>query len=224
MNKNILIRAVSMMLVAGVLLASFGCKKGEEAPTTTTTTAEGEVVLPSVENGTFKVEVTIHDDEEGTTKVEEKTNELFYINIMDSLDNTSENMKNYIIEKSGEWGIDEAKAKEMVKSGTTWMYVQVHVYVLNSKSKPVTMKYVNVGKQTESLIVDTALESEFGIPSGGGEYVTLDTYIDTSKYETEEDIIATLQSMDIKIAYAVIEDMFDTVDDWSSVTTAYIPF
>ena len=224
MNKNILIRAVSMMLVAGVLLASFGCKKGEEAPTTTTTTAEGEVILQPTENGTFVEEVPVRDKETGKVQNEVKSKELFYINIMDSLDNTSENMKNYIIEKSGEWGIDEAKAKEMVKSGTTWMYVQVQVYVLNSKSKPVTMKYVNVGKQTESLIVDTTLESEFGIPSGKSVYVTLDTYIDTSKYETEEDIIATLQSMDIKIVYAVIDDMFDTVDDWSSVTTAYIPF
>lgn len=224
MNKNILIRAVSMMLVAGVLLASFGCKKSEEAPPTTTTVAEGEVVLPPTENGTFKVEITVRDEENGTTSVEEKSDDLFYINVIDPLDVVGENMKNYIKENAGEWGADEAKVEEMLKSGTTWMHVQIQVYVLNSKSKPVAMEYVKVGKQTDALIVDTMLDGQFGIPSGKGKYVTLDSYIDTSKYETEEDIIATLQSMDIQITYALVEDMYDTVDDWSSVTTAYIPF
>lgn len=229
MSKNILIRVVSMALVAGVLLASFGCKKGDEGQTTTVPVTEGDIALPSADNGTFKVEVTVQDIKDGTTaanattQVEEKTGELFHIKLVDTLDNVNENTKRHLTERTDALGIDKAKAEEMIKSGTTWYYVQIEVYILNSKSKTAAMRYVKAN-QTESLIVDTELETEFGIAPGRGSYITMDTYIDTSKFETEEEIISTLQSMDIKIAYTLMDSINDSVDDWSAVTTAYIPF
>lgn len=231
MNKNILIRAVSIILVAGVLLSSFGCKKGDdEQPTTDAdTNATGELALPSAENGTFKVDVTVYPEKvDGTTKAgattntTEKTGELYYINIQKSLDSASDNMKRHLTQKAGELGIDKAKAEKMIKSGTTWKHVSVFVYALNSNSKDAAMRFVK-SKQTESLIVDTELDTEYGIPAGRGNYIALDAYVDTSKYETEEEIIATLKNMDIKIVYTLMDKSADSVDDWSKVTTVYMP-
>ena len=59
--------------------------------------------------------------------------------------------------------------------------------------------------------------------AGRGNHIALDAYIDTSKYETEEDIIEVLKTMDIKIVYTLMDDSSDSVDDWSKVTTAYMP-
>ncbi len=231
MNKNILIRAASIILVAGVLLTSFGCKKGDEGQTTTDadTNATGELALPSAENGTFKVDVTVYPEKVdgttksgATTKVTEKTGELYYISIQKSLDSVNDNMKRRLTEKAGELGIDKAKAEKMIKSGTTWKHVSVFVYILNSNSKDAAMRFVK-SKQTENLIVDTELDTEYGIPAGRGNHVALDAYVDTSKFETEEEIIATLKSMDIKIAYTLMDNSSDSVDDWSKVTTAHMP-
>ena len=230
MNKNILIRAASLVLVAGVLLSAFGCKKGDdEQPTTEDTNTTGELALPSAENGTFKVDVTMYPEKVdgttkagATTKTTEKTGEVYHISIQKSLDSVSENMKRHLKEKAGEFGIDKAKAEKMLASGTTWKHVSVFVYVLNTYQKDAAMRFVK-SKQTESLIIDTELDSEYGIPTGRGNYIALDAYIDTSKYETEEEIIATLKSMDIRIAYTLMNESSDSVDDWSKVTTAYMP-
>lgn len=230
MNKNILIRAASLVLVAGVLLSAFGCKKGDdEQPTTEDTNTTGELALPSAENGTFKVDVTMYPEKVdgttkagATTKTTEKTGEVYHISIQKSLDSVSENMKRHLKEKAGEFGIDKAKAEKMLASGTTWKHVSVFVYVLNTYQKDAAMRFVK-SKQTESLIIDTELDSEYGIPTGRGNYIALDAYIDTSKYETEEEIIATLKSMDIRIAYTLMNESSDSVDDWSEVTTAYMP-
>ncbi len=231
MNKNFLIRAASLILVAGVLLSSFGCKKGDdEQPTKDAdTNATGELALPSAENGTFKVDVTVYPEKVdgttksgATTKVTEKTGELYYISIQKTLDSVNDNMKRRLTEKAGELGIDKAKAEKMIKSGTTWKHVSVFVYVLNSNSKDSALRFVK-SKQTENLIIDTELDTEYGIPAGRGNHVALDAYIDTSKFETEEEIVATLQSMDIKISYTLMDNSSDSVDDWSKVTTAYMP-
>ncbi len=231
MNKNILIRAASLILVAGVLLSSFGCKKGDdEQPTKDAdTNATGELALPSAENGTFKVDVTVYPEKVdgttkpgATTKVTEKTGELYYISIQKTLDSVNDNMKRRLTEKAGDLGIDKAKAEKMIKSGTTWKHVSVFVYILNSNSKDSALRFVK-SKQTENLIIDTELDTEYGIPAGRGNHVALDAYIDTSKFETEEEIVATLQSMDIKISYTLMDNSSDSVDDWSKVTTAYMP-
>ncbi len=231
MNTNILIRVTSLILVAGVLLTSFGCKKGDDEQTTTTadTNATGELALPSAENGTFKVDVTVYPEKVdgttksgATTKVTEKTGELYYISVQKPLDSVSENMKRHLKEKAGDLGIDKAKAENMLKKGTTWNHVNIFVYVLNSNSKDSAMRFVE-SKQNESLIIDTELDTEYGIPSGRGNHIALDAYIDTSKYETEEEIIEVLKTLDIKIVYTLMNDSSDSVNDWSKVTTAYMP-
>ncbi len=230
MNKNILIRAVSLILIAGVLLTAFGCKKGgdEQTSTTTDVNATGELALPSAENGTFKVDVTVYPDRidgttasGATTNVSEKTGDLYHIKVQKSLDEANENMKRHLTENYEKLGIDKAKAESMVKKGTNWKHVSIFVYVLNSKSKDAAMRFVET-KQTESLIIDTELDSEYGIPAGRGNYIALDAYIDTSKYETEEAIVSVLKTMDIKIVYTLMNDSADSVDDWSKVTTAYM--
>ena len=231
MNKNILVRLVSVLLIVGVLLVSFGCKDDEEGQTTTAaaeTSATGEIAVPPTENGTFKVDVTVYPEKidgttasGATTKVTEKTGDLYYIRVQDSLDKASENMKNYLTTNYEKLGIDKAKAESMVKSGTTWSHVSIFVYVLNSNSKDAAMRFVEA-KQTESLIIDTELDSEYGIPAGRGTHIALDAYMDTSKYEVEEEFVKVLQSMDIKVSYTLMDVSSDSVDDWSKVTTAYM--
>ncbi len=232
MNKNVFLRVASITLVAGILLTSFGCKKeGEGETTTAATTAavgSGEIAVPPTQDGTFKVDKTIVEIEAGTTKkngttrIEEESGELYYIVMEDSLDKGSDNLKRYISERYGDLGIDKAKAEEMIKSGTTWNSVTIFVYVLNSNSKGVAMRSVEA-KQNESLIVDTELESEIGIPMGRGMYIPVGAYVDTSKFETEEQIIATLRGMEIKVEYTLLDNPMDSVDDWSKVETAYMP-
>lgn len=232
MSKNIFLRVASIALVAGILLTSFGCKKDGEGDTTTaaptTAAGSGELAIPSTQGGTFKVDKTIINIEGGTTKkdettrIEEESGELYYIVMEDSLDKSGDNLKRYLTERSADLGIDKAKAEEMIKSGTKWHSVTIFVYALNSNSKGVAMRMVEA-KQNESLIVDVELESEIGIPMGRGMYIPIAAYVDTSKFETEEQIIATLKGMDVKVAYTLLDNPMDSVDDWSSVKVSYMP-
>lgn len=231
MNKNILIRVASLTLVAGVLITSFGCKKGDDTTPTTNadTNATGELALPSAENGTFKVDFTVYPEKvDGTTKpgattnTTEKKGELYHISIQKSLDSVNDNMKRRLTEKASDFGIDKAKAENMIKSGTTWKHASVFVYVLNSNSKDAAMRFVK-SKATEHIIIDTELDAEYGIPAGRGNYVALDAYIDISKYETEEEIVEVLKNMDINIVYTLMDTSSDSVDDWSKATTVYMP-
>lgn len=222
MNKNILIKAASLVLVAGVLLTSFGCKKGEEGTTTApATTVNGEVAIPPTVDGTYKVQLTIKD-ENGSTTIKEKDGDLYSVIVDKPLDKCNKNIQNVILNRYSEFGLEKAEAEDMVKAGTKWTYVSVYVYVLNSNAKDVSMRMLKAN-QTESLIVDTNLDTEFGIPSGRGMYVALNAYIDMSKYETEEAIVETLNSMDIQFIYTLMDNSADSVDDWSKVTTVYMP-
>ena len=54
-------------------------------------------------------------------------------------------------------------------------------------------------------------------------YIPIAAYVDTSKFETEEQIIATLKGMDVKVAYTLLDNPMDSVDDWSSVKVSYMP-
>ncbi|MBO5420388.1 MAG: hypothetical protein J6A67_00395 [Clostridia bacterium] len=228
MNKNVLIRIVSLTLVGGILLTAFGCKKDDtdgDPATSSQSETMGIIEQPTVENGTAVIEYPSTKPNGSTVVVSTVATGIDFANQFRTgkkLDKLDQVKKDRFVERCADFGIDSAKAKELVKNGTTWMEFSVDLYIANTTSKDVALKTLKA-ENTKHIIVDTQLGSEYGIPSGKGMYVSVDGIVDSSKYEAEEEILAALQKMGIKLAYTTLKNSADSVDDWSKVTTAYMP-
>lgn len=219
MNKNVLTRVAALVLVAGVLLTSFGCKNNEGNEESE---SQVHITQPSIENGTAVIEYPSLN-ESGTevmvTKVTEVNN---FINQISVGKNLAEINKDRFVPRFNDFGITKAEAEEMVKEGTTWVQFSVSIYIANVKSKTASFGMIKATNK-DGIMMDTKLDCEYGIPSGKATYILLNGIVDTSKYETEEAILEALGGMDIQIVYALLEETGDSVDDWSQVTTAYMP-
>ena len=220
MNKNVLTRIAALVLVAGVLLTSFGCKKNEGADDNNEPSSH--LVQPTIENGTMKYEYPSMN-EVGTevmvtkvTEVNDFVNQLYAGKSLDKIN------KDRFISRYSSFGITKEQAEEMVKDGTTWKEFSVNIYIANVNSLGVSFRSITATNQ-ENIKMDTMLDCEYGLPSGKGNYIAINGIVDSSKFETEEAILEALKGMDIQIVYTLLEDSAESVDDWSQVTTAYMP-
>ncbi len=227
MNKNILIKAASLTLVAGVLLTSFGCKKGDEDTTTTAPAVniKEEIVQPSFENNTAVIQYPSEKDEgtiETYTKVIEESSYPLIMDIGDTLDKMNDKQKERFLQTYEAYGISKEEAQEMVKAGSTWATFDYMFPITNTTSKCAAFRMIEVSN-TDNLRIYKELDCEHGLNPGGTTQVIVSGLVDTSKLETEEDILAELETAGVKVVYTTLAQSGDSVDDWSKVTTAYMP-
>lgn len=219
MRKNILIRAVSLFLAAGVMLTAYGCKDNK---------AEGGLNQPTIENNKVVVEYpSVNSDgkEVDVTNVIEVDDKIAgQINAGSSLKDTLKNdeAEDKFINNSGSLGIEKEEAEQIVEEAEKWTKFSYSLYVTNTNAKRVAFRSLKA-TNTEDILIDTDLRCEYGFNPGRGMMIYIEGLVNSAKFETEEEIRAALNEMDIDIIYTFIDTDLDSVDDWSSVTTAYMP-
>ncbi len=220
MNKNKFIRAVSLILAAGVLLTAYGCKDSEK---------EQELNQPVIENNTAVIEFTSIDDNgkevEATNVVEINGDAVGKLNAGSSLSDTIKDKEDEdkFVSRNEDFGIDKDTAQDIVDKAEDWMKFSYSIYVANSHSKRIAMRTLKA-TNTKNVIIDTDLGCEYGFDPGKGMTIIVEGLVNSAVYETEEEIIAELNKMDIEIIYTLLDGgPEDSVDDWSEVTTAYMP-
>lgn len=221
MNKNVLIRAVSLIMAVCVLLTAYGCKKSG---------SNGDIVQPSVQDGTAVIDYTSTDKDgkevDATKVVNIDDNVIGNIlageNLKDEFED--ENKKDNFVSRNEDFGIDDNKANEIVENAAKWTKFTYNVYVANSNAKRVAFRALKA-TNTENIIIDTDLGCEYGLVPGGSMMVLIEGIVNSSKLDTEEAIIAELNEMNIEIIYTFIDDdgLQAGIDDWSKVTTSYMP-
>ncbi|MBR6530913.1 MAG: hypothetical protein IKT61_00230 [Clostridia bacterium] len=219
MKKSILIRAVSFLLIAAVMLTAYGCKDNKK-PTglNQPTIVDNQAVIeyPSVDsNG---------KDVDATNVVNVDSEYVGQLNAGSSLEDTfkNEDAKDKFVNNSGSLGIDKDKAEEIVDDAAKWRKFSYNIYVANSNEKRVAFRSLRV-KNTDDIIIDSDLGCEYGFNPGKGMMIYIEGLVNSTKYETEEEIVAALNEMEVDIIYTFIDSDLDSVDDWSKVTTAYMP-
>lgn len=221
MNKNVLIRTVSLIMAVCVILTAYGCKKSGTS---------GEIIQPSIQDGTAVIDYTSTDDdgkEVNTSKVvningEYVGNLMAGENLKDEFEDEKE--KDKFVSRNEDFGIDDDKANDIVENAAKWTKFSYSVYVANTNSRRVAFGMLKA-KNTDNIIIDTDLGCEYGLVPGGSMMVIIEGIVNSSALETEEEIIAELNEMDIEIIYTLIDDdgLQAGIDDWSKVTTAYMP-
>ncbi len=220
MNKNKLIRAVSLILAAVAVLTVYGCTDKGNSDT--------EINQPSIENNTAVIEykTTNEDGKEvdATNVVNVNGDTVGKLNAGSSLKDTIKDKddEDKFISRNEDYGIDKDTAQDIVDKAEEWVKFSYSLYVANSHSKRVAMRELKA-TNTKDIIIDTDLGCEYGFNPGKGMTIIIEGLVNSAKYETEEEIIAELNKMDIEIIYTLIEGDATDVDDWSAVTTAYMP-
>lgn len=219
MNKNILIRAVSLLLAGGVMLTAYGCKDNKD---------KGGLNQPTIQDNTAVIEYPSTDsngkevDATNVINVNDKAVGQLHAgsSLSDSLKDKED--KDKFVSRNEDLGLDKDKAEEIVEEAEKWTKFSYNVYVANSNSKRVAFSQLKA-TNTDDIIIDTNLGCEYGFNPGRGMSIIIEGLVNSAKYETEEEIIDALNAMDIDIIYTLIDSDLDSVDDWSSVTTAYMP-
>lgn len=218
MNKNILIRVASLLLAAGVLLTAYGCKDNKQTGLNQPTIVDNQAVIeyPSVDSE--------GKDVEATNVVDVDSEYVGQLNTGSSLEDAfkNESAKDKFLDRNESFGIDDEKAEEIVEEAAKWTKFSYNIYVANSNAQRVAFRTLKA-TNTEDIIIDTDLGCEYGFNPGKGMIIYIEGLVNSTKFETEEEIVAALNEMDIEIIYTLIDSDLDSVDDWSKVTTAYMP-
>ncbi|MBR5262741.1 MAG: hypothetical protein IKV49_02850 [Clostridia bacterium] len=219
MNKNILIRAVSLILVMGVILTAYGCKGGKE---------NSGLAQPEINDNQAVVEFTSVNNDgkevDATNVIEVNKDAIGNLNAGSTLADTIKDQKDEdkFLDRNEDLGIDKDQAQEIIDNAEKWVKFTYSIYVANTTASRVAFRKLKA-TNTENIIIDTDLGCEYGFNPGRGMTIYIEGLVNSTKYETEEEIIAELNEMDVDIIYAFVETDLDNVDDWSAVTTAYMP-
>ncbi len=219
MNRNILIRAVSLILAVCTILTVYGCKDKDDSGLSQPTMNDEDKVV---------IEYTSTNDKgkpvDATNVVDVNKDAIGNLNAGSTLDKVFKDEKDEdkFLDRNEDFGIDDDKAQEIVDNAEKWTKFTYSIYVANSHPKRVAFGMLKA-TNTEDIIIDTNLGCEYGFNPGRGMPILIEGLVNSSKFETEEDILAELNKMDIQIIYTLIDSDLDSVDDWSKVTTAYMP-
>ncbi|MBQ3127704.1 MAG: hypothetical protein IJC13_01555 [Clostridia bacterium] len=219
MNKNILIRAVSLILAACVILTAYGCKDGKD------NTGLGQ---PEINDNQVVIEYPSMNSDgkevDATNVVEVNKDAIGNLNAGSSLSDTLKDKEDEdeFINRNEDFGISKDEAQDIVDNADKWTKFTYSIYVANSNAKRVAFRMLKA-TNTEDIIIDTDLGCEYGFNPGRGMPILVEGLVNSSKFDTEEEILAELNKMDVQIIYTLIESDLDSVDDWSQVTTAYMP-
>lgn len=217
MRKNNFIRAVSIFLAAGVLLASAGC--GGKTKTKTP-----ELNQPVIENSTAVIEYTsINEKGEETNvttvqdvNIPDLNKPVSGMSLAQKLESKNEAER---FEKNKEdYNISEDEYNKIVEKADEWISFNYLFYVANSTPQRILFRNIKYN-DNKDIKINSDLGCEYGVPSGSGMSIVFSGYVNSSKYESEDALKAALSEMGIQIIYTSVESIDDSVDDWSKVST-----
>ena len=221
MKRNAFIKTLSLVMAAGVILGSYGCKADKKDP---------KVDKSEVASVTTIIEYTSVDDKGNEKKATNVIN-----NYIPEIDNNAEfgpllsekfsddkEAKEKFKQNIKEYGADEKKYEEIVKDAANWQTFTYDYYVANPYSQRIAFRTIK-STPKDGILLDSDLGCEKSIPSGKGAYIMLEGMVDTSKFKDEAAIKAALAEMKPEIVYTLVQSIDDTVDDWSKVDAKKLP-
>lgn len=242
MNNKILMRIISLVMAASVVLAVGGCGKkgdtadvisGADASNGTTKASVQEVidgkgapVQPSVDEkaSTAVVKYTSVNAEgksEDATRVVKVDSPI--INDLTMSTRLSETIKNdaqkvKLVNTMVDNGVDKSKAEDIVKNAEKWVEFGYTAYIANTSSQRLITSFLELTNSNNNLVVLKNLDCEYGIKSGSGVPVYISGLVNVDKYPDEETIIKELNDMKVKLVYTLVDDSITDIDNWDSVT------
>ncbi len=220
MNKNTIIKVLSVLVIFAVIVTTVGCSIGggdgfvkdgevgaidtEQLPTENGTAVfEGTVV-----NGEGKTEtVTQYIDVENTGKP-----------IVSDTPVDTEGLKNESVKD--DYGMSDEKADDIIAKPEDWKTVYLFEYIQNNTDQTMITKSVTTKNEGDgSIFIRSRLDAEYGIGKGGVSNIAIYALVDMSKYPTEEDMEKAIDKMGIQVQYTLTDNKDADIDDWNSITT-----
>lgn len=213
--KNRIIRIISAVMAASVLLAAYGCKDGKKA-------VKQEVNMPDIKDSVARVDFTSVDQNgkevNATTFYDVPAPDLNKAVLGLSAKETfeKEGAKENFKKNLDDYGIDDKQYEEIVNKQEDWQSYSYMFYIANSTPRRIAFRSVS-HTDKDGIIINNDLGCEYGVPSGRGSTIYIEGMVDKSKYADEAAIKKALSEMNVKLNYTYVENMDDTVDDWSKV-------
>lgn len=225
MNKNTVIKILSLVMIFAVIISTVGCSIGKDSGT-----KDGEVGAIDVENlepenGTIIYEGTKVNDKGETEKVSHVVDVEHIDEPMVQPDKFFENEddKDEFIKEDGkeDYGMTDEEIKDVVDNAENYKSFYIFKLVENKTDKTMVCKSVSA-KKGDGIYVRTRLDAEYGIGSGNCTSIAIYATADMNKYKTDEELEAAFDKLDVKIEYALTDDPYGEIEDWESVTTKVI--
>lgn len=242
MNNKILMRIISLVMAASVVLAVGGCGKkgktadvisGADASNGTTKASSQEVidgkgapVQPNVDEkaSTAVVKYTKVNSEgkkeDATTVVNVNSPIINEISMSAKLSDqykTDAQKLNFVNSVTRNNDIDKDKAEEIIKKADEWVEFGYTAYVANTSAQRLVTAFLEIGGKNNNLVVKKNLDCEYGIKSGSATTVYISGFVNIEKFPDEEAIIKELNDMNIKLVYTLTDDSVTDIENWDEV-------
>ena len=242
MNNKILMRIISLVMAASVVLTVGGCGKkgntsdvisGADASNGTTKASVQEVidgkgapVQPNVDEkaSTAVVKYTKVNSEgkkeDATTVVNVNSPIINEISMSAKLSDqykTDAQKLNFVNSVTRNNDIDKDKAEEIIKKADEWVEFGYTAYVANTSTQRLVTAFLEIGGKNNNLVVKKNLDCEYGIKSGSATTVYISGFVNIEKFPDEEAIIKELNGMNIKLVYTLTDDSVTDIENWDEV-------
>lgn len=244
MKNKILIRVISLVMAASVVLTVGGCgKKGSSSDDTGSgsaaangTTAgsvevidgKGAPVQPNVDEkaSTAVVKYTkVNSDgkkEDATTVVNVSSsivNDLTMSSKLGDKYKTDAEKQGFVNSVTKNDDIDKKKAEEIADKADEWVEFGYTAYIANTSAQRLITSFLEIGGSNSNIVVRKNLDCEYSIKSGSATTVYISGYVNVEKYPDEESIFKELNGMNIKLVYTLADDSITDIDNWDEVST-----
>lgn len=220
MKRNNLVRIISLLSAAAVVLSAAGCKGGSKS--------KGDLQQPVFENNTAVIEYTSMGkdgkkvDASTVVDVEDELTDTYYAGLPLSKKLVGKGEKERIEKRISDFQIDENKFKEIQDNAEEWETFSYLTYVANTSAKRIAFAYVSADKD-DNLIIDTNLCCEYGMNPGNGMTIEVSGFINKKAYPDKEAAKKALGKLNLKLKYAYVADENETVEDWDKADVRYLP-
>lgn len=224
MKRNTFIKTLSLVMAAGVILGSYGCKADDNKKAHI---GKDKSEIPSI---TTIIEYTSIDNKGHEKKatniidnfIPEMNNKVEFGPLLSEKFSDDKDAKEQFKKNIKSYGSDEKKYEEIIKNAANWQTFTYDYYVVNPYSQRIAFRTIT-STTKDGILIDNDLGCEKSIPSGKGSYILLEGMVDTSKFKDEASIKEALKAMNPQIVYTFVQSIDETVEDWSKIETKKLP-
>lgn len=218
--KNKVIRVISVLMAAGILLSTCGCKANDSK----NKKSDSGLTQPDIANSTAVIEYPTTDTngkESVVTKVEDVQTPdvnmpVLGLTLQEKFEKEGEQER--FKKNIDKYKISEKDYDKIVDKASDWQTFEYDLYISNSQSKRVAFRFIK-HQNLDGIILNDDLGCEYGISPGYGMTVGFDGVVDKTKYKDEAALKEALSKMGVKLLYAYVTSADDTIDNWETVST-----
>lgn len=218
--KNKVIRVISVLMAAGILLSTCGCKANDSK----NKKSDSGLTQPDVSNSTAVIEYPTTDangKESVVTKVADVQTPdvnmpVLGLTLQEKFEKEGE--KEQFKKNIDKYKISEKECDKIIDKASDWQTFEYDLYVSNTQSKRVAFRFIK-HQNLDGIILNDDLGCEYGMGPGYGMTIAFDGVVDKTKFADEAALKDALSKMGIKLIYAYVTSADDTIDNWETVST-----